>query len=322
MPLIYATLPESVRGKYFSTDQAITGLSGILTLLFCSLLFNLLPIYQAFFWQYSYAVVGVLFTLYFLSKVEDPPKPPTTSLHEIGLETPALCLKRSPFRQYLIFAITAALMGTAFVPLKAYYLKVEAGLAVDRILLYTAIQYLGAIIGTLIVRNRIDRIGVKPIFRFALLVGASISTYWFFLVSGHAGLLPFLPVSYFFFGLSASQWVTAHLKYMPRVCSEEKQALHVSVHSAVIGLIGGLAPIIWGYAVKVPGTNPGVQPDVFARYFIALLVAQIILFFYVPRLTSRHRQRPSLEARGTLIRPFRFVSNLVNIVPPRPPARR
>jgi hypothetical protein len=69
MPLLYATLPEHIRGKYFSTDQAITGISGILTLLLCAALFRFLPIYQAFFWQYIYAIVGVFFTVYFLSKV-------------------------------------------------------------------------------------------------------------------------------------------------------------------------------------------------------------------------------------------------------------
>lgn len=317
MPLLYATLPDSIRGKYFSTDQAITGVSGILTLLFCALLFRLRPVYEAFFWQYSYAVAGALMTLYFLSRVKDPPRPEETSLREIAAETPRVCLRRSPYRQYLVFMTTAALMGTAFVPLQAYYLKVEAGLGIDRILLFTAIQYMGAILGTLIMRNRIDRIGVKPVFRIALLVGAIISTYWFFLVSGSAFLLGLLPLAYFAFGIQTSQWVTAHLKYMPRVCSERRQALHVSVHSAVVGVIGGLAPIFWGFFVKVPGTNPGVRSEAFAIYFLFLLGAQLFLFFYIPRLTSSHRNRASLHSGGTLLRPFRYVGNLVNAIPAR-----
>lgn len=317
MPLLYATLPEHIRGKYFSTDQAITGISGILTLLLCAALFRFLPIYQAFFWQYIYAIVGVFFTVYFLSKVEDPPKPAETSLKEIVRETPVLCLRRSPYRQYLIFMITFSLLGTAFVPLKAYYLKVEAGLGSDRILLYTAIQYCGAILGTLVMRNRIDRIGVKPVFRLSLAVGAAISIYWYFLVTTAPGLSAGLPVAYFLFGISASQWIAAHLKYMPRVCDEQKQALHVSVHSAVIGVIGGLAPILWGFLVKMPDAQPGVRKDVFGLFFLILLAAQVILFLYVPWLTSQHRERPSLQNGSSLLRPFRYLGNFVNVIPER-----
>ena len=318
MPLIYATLPDEVRGKYFSTDQAIIGASGILTLLLCALLFRLLPVYEAFVWQYLYALAGVGFSLYYLAKVKDPPKPRETSLREIVHETPRLCLRRTPFRQYLIFMIASALMGTAFVPLKAYYLKVDAGLGVDTILVLTALQYAGAILGTLIIRNRLDRIGVKPVFRLSLGLNVAISLYWFFLVKSESGaLLAYLPVSYFLFGLAASQWITAHLKYMPRVCDEERQALHVSVHSAVVGIVGGLAPMLWGYAVKMPGSLPGVQNDRFALYFIALLCLQAILLLYVGQLTSKHRERPALQTSAGLLRPFRYVAQLVNAVPER-----
>jgi Na+/melibiose symporter-like transporter len=316
MPLLYAKLPEEVRGRYFSTDQAVIGISGIVTLLFCALLFRLLPVYDAFMWQYLYAILGTVMTLYYLAKVKDPPKPANVDVSEILHETPSVCLRRSPFRQYLIFMTTSALMGTAFVPLKAYYLKVEAGIGVDTILLYTAVQYCGAILGTFLIRHRIDRIGVKPVFKISLLLGACVSIYWFFLVTGYiGGLEKGLIVAYFTFGLSASLWVTAHLKYIPRVCDIQRQALHVSVHSAVIGIVGGLAPIIWGFMVKVPGNNPGVEAGWFAFYFIALLFAQLILLAYVPRLTSSHRERPSIQISATLIRPFRFIGGMINLIP-------
>lgn len=317
MPLVYSTVPEKVRGRYFSTDQAVTGISGIMTLLLCALLFRFLPVYEAFFWQYLYAVIGVFFTLYYLGRVKDPPKPEATRLPDIIRETPKVCLKRSPYRQYLGFMIASALTGTAFVPLQAYYLKVEAGLGIDSILAFTALQYAGAILGTLIMRNRIDRVGVKPVFRFALLSGACLSTYWFFLVTGHDFLLRFISLAYFVFGLSSSQWLTAHLKYMPRVCDEKKQALHVSVHSAVIGIIGGLAPMAWGFVVKVPGHNPGVQATAFAAFFLVLVTTQIALFSYVPRLTSEHRERPALQTGASILRPFRYVGNLINPIPNR-----
>ena len=315
-PMMYAILPDSVRGKFFSTDQAIVGIAGIVTLILFAGLFNFFPTYTAFSAQYGYALIAVVMTIYFMGKVHDPPKPKKTNINEIVVETPVICLKRSPFRQYLIFMLTSSLMGTAFVPLVTYFLKVELNLGLAQILLLTAVQYCGAIIGTVIMRERIDTYGAKPVFRLSLILSAVISTYWFFLVSGiFPQLEQGLIIIYFFFGISASQWISAHLKYMPRVCDDEKRALHISVHAAAVGIIGGLAPIIWGFMVKVPGLQLGVKLDVFALYFLALLVSQLILFFYVPRLSSKHRDLPSLFSSATTIRPFRYVSQLINMIP-------
>jgi MFS family permease len=213
-------------------------------------------------------------------------------------------------------------MGTAFVPLKAYYLKVEAGLGADQILVFTALQYCGAIAGTLIMRNRIDRFGVKPVFRLSLFLGATISIFWYLYVTRIPALSVGLPVAYFLFGISASQWIAAHLKYLPRVCDQKRQALHVSVHSAVIGIIGGLAPIFWGFFVKMPDAQPGVRIEYFGIFFLVLLAAQLILFFYVTNLTSKHRERPALHNSSTILRPFRYLGNMVTVIPERPNKQR
>lgn len=315
-PMMYAILPDSVRGKFFSTDQAIVGIAGIITLILFAGLFNYVATYKAFAAQYGYALFAVVMTIYYMGKVDDPPKPRETKVREIAIETPVICLKKSPFRQYLIFMLTSSLMGTAYVPLVTYFLKVELRLGMAQIMLFTAVQYCGAILGTVIMREKIDQYGAKPVFRLSLILSAIISTYWYFLVTGvYPRLSNGLIVVYFLFGISSSQWITSHLKYLPGVCDEDKRALHISVHAAAVGIIGGLAPIIWGFLVKVPGLRPGIQLDVFALFFMALLVSQLILFFYVPRLTAEHEDRPSLEATTMSIRPFRYVGQLINMIP-------
>ena len=164
--------------------------------------------------------------------------------------------------------------------------------------------------------DRVDDLGVKPIFRISLVLGACVSIYWVLLVSGVFPALEHgLTIAFFVFGIGASQWLTAHLKYMPRVCSLKRQALHVSVHSAVVGIIGGIAPIVWGYVVKAPGNVQGVKPDVFALFFLAMLVVQLLLLFYIPRLTSEHRERPALQTGAGILRPFRFIGYLINVIP-------
>lgn len=315
-PMMYAILPDNVRGKFFSTDQAIIGIAGIVTLVLFAGLFSFVPTYTAFATQYGYALAAVVMTIYYMGRIEDPPKPKETAIREIVVETPVLCLKKSPFRQYLIFMMVSSLMGTAFVPLVTYYLKVEMDLGMAQILVYTAVQYCGAILGTVIMRERIDKVGARASFRVSLILHAIISTYWFFLVTGlYPPLRHGLPLAYFLFGIAASQWITSHLKYIPRICDIHKHALHISIHAAAVGIIGGLAPMLWGFLVKAPGIRPGIQTDVFAWYCFALLVSHLVLFLYVPRLSSEHRDRPPLLASASLIRPIRYIGQLINAIP-------
>jgi hypothetical protein len=315
MPWIYSHVPEEIRGRYFATDQSLTGVSGVLTLLLCAALFALLPRFEAFVWQYLFAFLGTALSVLLLSRVPDAPKPETTSVGAILAETPQWCLRPGPFREYLLFMLAANLVMTAFPPFIAYYLKVEASLPSDRILVYTALQYVGAIVGSLWMRSRIDRVGVKPAFRIALLVLIGLMGYWISLVVGVSHASSFLPVSYFAFGAAMAHWNAANLKYLPRVCPEEKRALAVSIHSSVVGVLGGAAPIIWGIILKRSDLEAGVEPGRFITYLGLAAVVQFGLFLYIPRLVSGDRSMPPILSNANLLRSMRYFGSLINLVP-------
>ncbi len=315
MPWIYSLVPEDIRGRYFATDQSLTGVSGVITLLLCAGLFAILPIYDAFLWQYLFAIVGAALSVALLTKVPEVEKPDSTSVGAVVRETPQWCTRPGDFRQYLLFMLTANLVLTAFPPFIAYYLKVQAELATDRILLYTAMQYVGSIAGALFLRARIDEVGVKPIFRRALGGLIVLMLYWMGLVIVGSTLLAFLPVSYFLFGAAMAHWNAANLKYLPRVCPKSKRALAVSIHSSVVGVLGGVAPIFWGLLLRHADGSAGMREDRFLLYLGLAASVQLILFFYVPRLTSRNRETPSLWSSAYLLRTMRYVGNLLHLVP-------
>lgn len=322
MPWIYSHVPEEIRGRYFATDQSLTGVSGVLTLLFCAALFAFLPRYEAFVWQYLFALLGTALSVYLLSRVPDAPKPESTSVGAILVETPQWCLRPGPFREYLVFMLAANLVLTAFPPFIAYYLKVEAGLPSDRILIYTALQYVGAIGGSLWMRSRIDRVGVKPAFRIALLTLMLLMGFWIALVAGVRSMTTLLPVSYFAFGAAMAHWNAANLNYLPRVCPEEKRALAVSIHSSVVGVLGGAAPIVWGVLLKRSGLNAGIAPERFITYLGLAAAVQFGLLLYTPRLVSGDRTIPPILSNANLLRTMRYFGSLINLVqPPRAPSR-
>jgi len=316
MPWVYSLVPEEIRGRYFATDQSLTGVSGVMTLLLCAGLFAVLPIYEAFLWQYLFAILGTVLSVSLLVRIPDGPRPQTTTVGTVARETPRWCLRPGDFRQYLVFMLVANLVLTAFPPFVAYYLKMQEALSSERILIFTAMQYVGSIGGALFLRSRIDVVGVKPVFRLALAAQIVLMLYWFALVGAGGWLLLLLPISYFLFGAAMAHWNAANLKYLPRVCPEAQRALAVSIHSSVVGVLGGVAPILWGLLLMRNDGAAGMQENRFMICLGLAAVVQLGLLLYVPQLTSKNRHLPSLWSSAYLLRSMRYVGNLLHLIPP------
>ena len=313
MPWLYHLVPDELRGRYFATDQFLSGISGLLTLLFCAALFTWLTPYEAFFWQYTYAIAGAVLAAFFLLRFPPAPAPARTSLGHILRMAPALCFRSGSFRQYLGFMVTSALLMTAFPPFAAYYLKVEAGMPMERIMLLSAVLFTGLIGGAWVLRPRLDRIGVKPVWRIALLLKMLVFLFWMGMVWGVPGVAVYLPVAYFVFGISLCFWNSAHLKYLVRVCPEDDQPLAISTHTAVVGFLGGVAPIVWGWVFRETDAMAGLNQTRFLGYLGLAVVGQIVLFAWVRRLTSKHRERPGIQMGMPILRPFRYLAHLIHI---------
>jgi MFS family permease len=314
MPWLYTLIPQEIRGRYFATDQSLTGFAGVFTLLACAALFAVLPLYAAFAWQYALAFLGSVLAVACLTKIPSVAKPRETSVREIVTLTPKLCTSPSSYRQYLVFMIVASLIGTSFSPFTAYYLKVEVGMPMSHIMLFASLQYFGSIVGAWFIRNNIDRFGSGPVFRGSLVVSIVIMLYWLLMVAGWTQLKPLLPLSYFAFGINVCFWTSAHLKYLPNVCAEEDRALSISVHGAVVGVLGGLAPMLWGVLLKPASGEAGMNLTAFILYFASTALIQVVLWFYIPKLSAQSEEQAPIQISAYLLRPFRYFGHLIDLV--------
>ncbi|MDX2109831.1 MAG: MFS transporter [Verrucomicrobiota bacterium] len=314
VPWFYALLPEQIRGRYFASDQLVSGFGGVFTLLLCAGLFKLLPGWTAYTVIYAMAIMGAVLSNYFLSKLPDVPKPAGTSLRRVIQQTPQLCFTPGPFRYYMLLTLVQSLAWSSFAPFTAYYLKFETPIKVDSIMLFTACQYLGGIAGALFIRNRIDRFGTRPVFTTSLVVSTLAILFWLVMISGFHGLLIAVPLCSFVAGLSASLWATAHLKYLPQVCPVEHRALATSVQSAVVGFLGGLSPMIIGFFIKHTGNQPGMDAGRFAIYFGIAALLQLSLLIPFARLNETAPETASLFSDALLLRPFRYFGSLINFI--------
>jgi MFS family permease len=315
MPWMYALIPERVRGRYFATDQSLAALAGLLTLLLCALLFWWLPVWDAFFWQYVFAISGSVLTVWFLSRIQDVAKPAETSVRAIVRETPRLCLQRGIFRQYLLFMIVAGLAGTSFAPFAYYYLKTVGGYPDQGIMLLSAAQYGGAMIGGTFMRGRIDRHGAHPVFRLSLAITACVLVFWVLFVAGYTASGVGLALSVFGYGFATTNWAVANLKHLPQACPEGDRALPISVHGSVVGVLGGLSPLLWGLFVKQQDGAPGVDAENFILYFLVSLTVHLGLLLYVRHLPLPTRDLPGLQTSNVMARPLRYIGQLINAVP-------
>lgn len=319
----YAILPESVRGRYFASDQFVSAVAGVGTLLVSAALFALLPVYPALLVQYAIALLGSTVSYYSLKKLPDAERPASISLRTVLRDTPRHLFARSTFRTYVWLAVGCAILATPIPPFSAYYLKVGPKFSTGQIMLFEVLRYLGVMVAAWVIRRRIDATGARPFFLLALGIYAAIGAYWWFFLENGFGGIPGIMAAYFFLGLGVATWNIANLNYLPQIISSEERTLAVSVHGAVTACIGGLSPVIWGIFLKGgDGAARGINPDVFQWFFVSVIAGAILISTFLGRLPEEKGQPVDPILIGNaILRPFRAMTYLVNLVELRPPRK-
>ena len=316
----YAILPANLRGRYFASDQFVSAIAGVGTLLASSALFALLPVYAALLAQYAIALVGSTISYYSLKKLPDAPRPGFISVRTVLRDTPRHLFARSTFRNYVWLAVGCTVLTTPIPPFAAYYLKVAPQLSTGQIMLFEVARYCGVMVAAWVIRRRIDATGARPFFLLSLGLYAGFGTYWwFYLENGFGGTIGVF-AAYFLLGLGAATWAIANLNFLPKIVSEVDRTLAVSVHGAVTAFIGGLSPIVWGVFLKTgDGAARSINPHVFQWFFVVVVVGSLVLSSLLGRLPEEKGQsvEPILIGNA-ILRPFRAMTYLVNLVEPRP----
>jgi len=315
----YAILPEKVRGRYFASDQFVSAIAGMGTLLASAALFAVLPVYWALLVQYAIALIGSSISYYALKKLPDADRPTSISLRTVLRDTPRHLFASSTFRTYVWLAVSCAILATPIPPFSAYYLKVGPNFSSGQIMLFEVLRYLGVMVAAWIIRRRIDTTGTRPFFLLALGSYTAAGLFWWFYLENGFGGIPGIMGVYFVVGFGAATWGIANLNYLPQIVTPEERTLAVSVHGAVTACIGGLSPVVWGIFLKSSeGATRGINTNVFQWFFVSVVVGAVVISYCLARLPEDkgHAAEPILIGNA-ILRPFRAVTYLVNLVEPR-----
>jgi MFS family permease len=319
----YAILPEAVRGRYFASDQFVSAVAGVGMLLASAALFALLPVYPALLAQYVIALAGSTVSYYALKRLPDAERPLSISLRTVLRDTPRHLFGRSTLRSYIWLAVVCAVLVTPIPPFAAYYLKVGPKFSSGQIMLFEVSRYLGVMVAAWVIRRRIDATGARPYFLLALALYATVGAFWWLYLETGFGGSGGIFVAYFLLGLGAATWAIANLHYLPQIVTAEDRTLAVSVHGAVTACMGGLSPVVWGLFLKSgDGLTRGINPDVFQWFFVSVAAGAVVLFSLFGRLPEEKGQPVDPILIGNaILRPFRAVTYLANLVEPRAAAR-
>ena len=319
----YAILPEHLRGRYFASDQFVSAIAGVGTLLACAGLFALLPVYWALLAQYGIALAGSTVSYYSLKKLPDAERPTSISLKTVLRDTPRLLLAPTTFRTYVGIAVACAVVATPIPPFAAYYLKGAPQFSTGQIMLLEVMRYLGVMVAAWVIRRRIDVTGARPFFLLALGLYGCVSVFWWFFLRNGFGGVAGIALAYFFLGLGAATWAISNLNYLPKVIAPEERTLAVAVHGAVTACLGGVSPVVWGLFLKgSDGGARGIDPAVFQWFFVSVVAGAIVLSSLIARLPEEkgHPVDPLLIGNA-ILRPFRAMTYLANLVELRPPRK-
>lgn len=312
-------VPAPVRGRYWSTDQIMTGTASIATLVLCAATFTWLPAAGAFSVQYAFSILGAVVAYRCLRALPDIERPTVMTLATIRADTPRHLFGPGLFRHYLWLAVLYYVVITPLVPFTAYFLKVEAGVSSARIIGYTIVQYLGVVAGNWFMRSRIDRTGCKPFFRLSFGLVAVFAAGWLAALEWRTLMPWLLPGLYLVLGAGTGMFTAANVSYLAKILPEQERALPVSLHGALSYFTGGLAPIVWGLCLKEAGPVPAVNHLAFAWFFLFTLLAAAWLVLLINALEEKPGHVDPLLEGGWLLRPFRVVATLISLGGPARP---
>ncbi|MDP3070944.1 MAG: hypothetical protein Q8N18_11680 [Opitutaceae bacterium] len=319
----YAILPEGVRGRYFASDQFVSAVGGVGTLLVCAGLFALLPIYTALLVQYGIALAGSTVSYFSLKQLPDAERPTSISLRTVARDTPRHLFAPSPFRTYAWLAVVCAVIVTPIPPFCAYYLKVGPKLSASQIMMFEVARYLGVMAAAWVIRRRIDATGARPFFLTALGLYLIVGAYWLLFLRTGLGGVAGIFVAYFVLGLAAVTWAVANLNYLPKVVTPEDRTLAVAVHGAVTATLGGLSPVLWGLLLRRGDIETsGVNVAAFEWFFICVMAGAVFLSWRMARMHEEKGEAADpIMIGNAILRPFRAMTYLANLVEPAEPKK-
>jgi MFS family permease len=254
LPWITSIVPDGMRGHYLAVEAAFVNVSSAVAFLLAAFCLGTHPAPWQFAVLFGFSGLMGAASLNFLNRM-----PEGETVEETRVSTTPVPWREiaahPPFRKllWLNVAWAAAYGGlTAFV---VAYLKVEAAMTEQSILLVIATSFLGGWGALWLLGRRLDRWGSKPALKFSLITWLAIMLIWA-LVAGGAlrASVPLLLGLEVLMGLATSMFTMANTRLAMVMIPSMGRNHFFALFSVVGSLTQGIAPILWGMMIDALGS--------------------------------------------------------------------
>ena len=284
LPWISAIVPESVRGRFLSIDQAASQSALLLTVGLSALYLGHVNSSQAFGVLFGVSLLLAGLSLLYLKRIPDTP---TQSVSAQGTEPVpwGAMLTHPPFLRLVIFHSIMMLAlsggGLIFVP----FARDQLGCTDSQFMILQLIWGAFFVLTSLATGKMLDRVGSRPVLSLAAFIFA---IHWLGWGAVAAHLMPFQWGPILFqqatAGIGLALYNSAHMRLLMGTVPAMGRSHFFALFSVAASLVAGLAPLGWGLLTDaLHGVKFGTEIQVngfvilYAVFVLILLPAMVAL---------------------------------------------
>ena len=278
LPWISAIVPESVRGRFLSMDQAASQSALLLTVALSAVYLQWTERASAFGALFAASLLLAGMSLIYLKKIPDAPVSPAAK--EGGEEVPwRAMLQHGPFLKLVIFHSMMMLAlsggGLIFIP----FARDQLGCSDSKFMILHLIWGSIFVLTSLATGKMLDRVGSRPVLGLSALI---FGIHWLGWGAVAAHLLPFQWGIIFFqqatAGVGLALYNSAHMRLLMGTVPAMGRSHFFALFSVAASLVAGLAPLGWGLltdAMRSVKFGTGVEVNRFVILYVTMTLILI-----------------------------------------------
>ena len=294
-PWIRGLIPETIRGRYLTLESAFANAGSLVAFLLVAIYLGKSPTSGQFTVLFAFSFVMGAVSIAFIRRVPDV-APPEEEAGKKQQAPWAEIFAAKPFRKLLLTELFMAIALGGLAAFTVKYLKAEAGMQANHIMLASAAKFVGAL-GTLwFLKTRLDRLGSRPVILFGLIMGL-VCVGVFGLIAGKVVPLNFYAVAglYLSFGFVLSSVTMSMTRLAMATVPRLGSSHYFAVYAVVGNLAMGLSPTLWGVMIDVMSASKsiwlGVEWNEYTLYFAGVAVVLLLTAVTTLRLEETKAAR-------------------------------
>jgi len=280
LPWLTALVPEEVRGRFLSRDNAFMHVGCLFALVVSAWVMTGTVEAAEYAGVFAIGLVSAVASLWFIGRIPDAQSPEERK--HSGVPVPwAAMLRHPPFARLLWFTTFYMTVIGSLGVFTVEFLAGREKYAEGMILLLNALSFVGALAGLVWAGPHLDATGSKPWLGRALTLFAAVIAGWFLLA---ARILPaaewLVGLLNFAGGLAGAVFGVANTRIVMGSVPVMGRNHFFALFTVVSSLGLGLAPVVWGGVLDALRSREvdvaGLALDNYAVYFGALVVLAVI----------------------------------------------